>query len=89
MTSPRDAAVDWARRALADELREQPDLTARAENLVAIAEHFDIPIEALIKWIHTPALGKRWTAAEWRRWCGKYRESAAAGELRVFSRRSE
>lgn len=74
VTSPRKAALDWTCRALADEIRENEALlTTRAENLLAIAEHFDIPIEVLVKWIHTPARGKRWTAAEWRRWCERYR----------------
>lgn len=89
MTTPREAALDWTRRALADEIREsEPLLATRAENLVAIAEYHDIPVEALVKWIHTPARGKRWTAAEWRRWCEKYREAAQDAELRVFGPRA-
>ena len=72
---PRAAAVDWVRRALEDELRDDPTLTTRAENLVAIAEHYSIGIELLVKWIHTPARGKRWTAAEFRRWCEQFRRS--------------
>ena len=73
---PRAAAVDWVKRALADEVRDDPTLTTRAENLVAIAEHYAIGIEVLVQWIHTPARGKRWTAAEWRRWCEQYRDAA-------------
>ncbi len=80
LTSPHKAALDWTHRALADEIRESEALlTTRAENLLAIAEHFDIPIETLVKWIHTPARGKRWTAAEWRRWCERYR--AGCGDV--------
>jgi len=85
MTSAREAALDWTRRALADEIRESDALlSTRAENLVAIAEHYEIPIEALVKWIHTPARGKRWTAAEWRRWCERYRAACDDTKLKIF-----
>jgi hypothetical protein len=66
---PRDAALDWVKRALNEELRDDPSIPTRAENLVAIAEHFDERVETLIRWIHTPARGKQWTAAEFRRFC--------------------
>lgn len=79
MTSPHETAVDWARRALAEELPGDASVDTRAENLVAIAERYAIPIEALIKWIHLRSPEKGWTAAEWTGWCDKYR--AAAHEL--------
>lgn len=70
MTAARDASVDWVRRSLAHELREDsPTVGTRAENLVAIAEHHHVPIEFLVRWIHSPAPNKAWTAAEWKRWC--------------------
>jgi hypothetical protein len=70
MSNARHASVDWARRALLEELPDKRSTaTAQAENLVAIAEHFGVPIEVLIRWIHTPALGKQWHAAEFRRFC--------------------
>lgn len=70
---PRAAAVDWAARALAYELNEPPPLCeARAESLVAIAEHCGVADEVLIAWIHQRAEAKEWSAAEWRAWCGEY-----------------
>ena len=68
--SAREAATDWVRRALTEELRENCGLMEeRARNLVAIADHFGQPVELLIQWIHTPAPRKQWTAAEFRRFC--------------------
>lgn len=68
--SPREVSVEWVRRALAEELRDGSPLVAtRAENLVAIAEHYRVQTDVLIEWIHTGAPGKQWSAAEFRRWC--------------------
>jgi inhibitor of KinA sporulation pathway (predicted exonuclease) len=87
MSYARQASLDWVRRALAEELRDNsPTMTTRAENLVAIAEYYQIPIEALIRWIHTRAPRKQWTAAEWRRWCEEYRSAAAQQNLFDCSR---
>lgn len=70
MTRAREASLDWVRRSLIHELRDgSPSVRTRAENLVAIAEHHHIPVEFLVRWIHAPAAGKQWTAAEWKRWC--------------------
>lgn len=75
MTTPHAASLDWVRRALAEELRDDsPSVGTRAENLVAIAEAYAVPIEELIRWIHEPAVGKQWSAAEWRRYCQRYAE---------------
>lgn len=72
----RAAAIDWAARALAHETHHAAvDLMDLAESLVAIAEHFEIPDEAVIAWIHATADGKEWSAAEFRAWCEKFRET--------------
>lgn len=68
MTSAREASVEWVARTLIEELRETaPHANQHAENLVAIAEEFEIKIEDLVRWIHLPAPRKQWTAAEFRR----------------------
>jgi hypothetical protein len=66
----RAASVSWVQRTLMAERRETaPAALTRAENFVAIAEHFNVPIDVLIAWIHTPSTDKAWSAAEWRRYC--------------------
>lgn len=76
MTDARTASLLWVRRALAAELREKgPHVNVRAENLVAVAEEFDVSIEALVAWVRIRALGKRWSAEEFRRWCERYVEA--------------
>lgn len=78
MLDARTALIDWAARSLAHEINEPPPLCEeRAESLVAIAEHYGIPDEALIEWIHAPAPEKDWSAAEFRAWCEQF---AAAKE---------
>lgn len=67
--TPAQAAIETIRRALADELRDASTLTALAENLDAIARHYGIPTEHVVSWIRMPAPGKRWTAAEFKRFC--------------------
>jgi hypothetical protein len=59
-----------------DELPEQDrdTLAARAEGLVAIAEHYDVPFENLLAWSHARAPGKEWSGKEFRRWCEMYLE---------------
>jgi hypothetical protein len=67
-------------RALLDELpqQDQETLAARAEGLVAIAEHHDVPFEILLAWAHAHAPGKQWSGIEWRRFCEKYVEMKQA-----------
>lgn len=84
MTNAREAAVDWAARALAHELSafsgqlSAVDVEERAETLVAIAEHYGVPDDVLIAWIHAMALGKEWSAAEFRAWCEAMKEETNA-----------
>ncbi len=67
---PREASVDWVRRSLSEELRDDSaSVKTRAENLVAILEANQLPIDLLILWIHQPAPGKAWSGAEFRRFC--------------------
>lgn len=69
----RAAAIDWAARSLAHELNEPTPLCEdRAETLVAIAEHYGVPDDVLIAWIHATADGKEWSAAEFRTWCEQF-----------------
>lgn len=77
---PREAALDWTRRALLEELREAGQVRNRAENLVAIAIESRIPIEDLIMWIHEQAPGKQWSGAEFRRFAELYNEMKAHAE---------
>ena len=75
----REYAIQRVTRALLDELPDQDrdTLAARAEGLLAIAEHFRIDFEDLLRWVHCHAPGKQWSGAEWRRWCEKYVEMRA------------
>jgi ribosomal protein L37AE/L43A len=73
MTPLKEAALDWVRRTLAEELRDESATAGtRAEGLIAIAEHYKIPIEDLIIWIRTPLVGKQWSGAEFRRFAEMY-----------------
>jgi hypothetical protein len=72
--TPREAALELIRRALAEELGASPTLLALAENIDAIAEAYRERTEDVLVWIHTPAPGKQWTGAEFRRWCQLRRE---------------
>ncbi len=87
MTDLRAYAVELVTRALADELREAVTRD-RAEGFIAIAEQQHVLIETLLMWIHTPATGKQWTLAEFRRFCEyfaaeqrKYGEEPPQGQL--------
>lgn len=61
-------SVDWVQRALASELpaNDSDGLSERAESLVAIAESFHVPMEALVTWIHVRVREKQWSAVEFR-----------------------
>jgi acetyl-CoA carboxylase alpha subunit len=68
-TAP-EAALDWVQEALAHELRlAYPRTRRKAEQLIAIADEYNVPIEELLLWIQTPCQGKGWAVAEWRRYC--------------------
>lgn len=78
----REHSVDWIRRSLATELRDDsPMMRTRAENLEAIMTTYDVPIEELIQWIHTDAPNKSWSAAEFRRYCEVRHERAIAAAV--------
>jgi hypothetical protein len=63
------AALKWVVLALASELANHVrpvELLKRGNAMVAIAEANDVPIEAVIEWIHRRTPGKEWSAAEFR-----------------------
>lgn len=65
----REVALEEITQALTEELGERPLLSQRAENLIAIATHYEVRIEDLKIWIRQRSPGKQWTAAEFRRLC--------------------
>jgi hypothetical protein len=85
MLTLREQCLERVRLAL---LEESPgssacELLERAEALVAIAEHYDVPIQpVLLQWCHYRAPGKQWSGEEWTRYCLKYVESRTALEER-------
>lgn len=87
----RDAALDQVTRALCEELHDDsPLLRERAENLIAIALEYSVDIqEELLAWIHYRADGKEWSAAEFRRWSEKLRETKREIERRAGAGRQE
>jgi predicted RNA-binding Zn-ribbon protein involved in translation (DUF1610 family) len=82
MTDLRAAAVGWVQRALTEVLKSDSDeIRTRAENLVAIAEEYRVPVQpVLLQWVHLRVPGKEWSGDEWTRYCGKYNETRAALE---------
>ena len=72
-TDAHTAALNWASRALGEELPEEESssIATRAEMLCAIAAAEGVPIEVLIQWIHTRVAGKIWSDEEWRRFSAK------------------
>ena len=76
-TDAHKAALDWASRALSEELPAEDidSIAMRAEMLTAIAAAEGVPIEVLIQWIHTRIPGKQWSGDEWRRFSAKYAQT--------------
>jgi hypothetical protein len=74
-----EASVEQVKHALAQVLEEADEaFRERAESLVAIAEHYDVPIvEALLPWIDIRTPEKEWSGVEWRRWCQRFSEARA------------
>jgi hypothetical protein len=85
MTTPREAAIEWMRHQLAGALNvwpASPEIGERAENFVALVEHYEIEDHEFVTWIQTRMPGKEWSLAEARRFCETYaRERAALAEL--------
>lgn len=69
----RAASVDWVARSLHAE--GVPGDDQLSERLVGAAEHFRVPIELLITWIHDRYAGKEWTIEGWARWCHGYADA--------------
>jgi hypothetical protein len=79
MSAPNEAALAWIRKSLALEI---PDLDETALNetadvLHAIALNWNVPIEALVLWIHSEA-SIDGIGGEFRRWCQRYHAERAA-----------
>ncbi len=74
-----EEAVAQVKHALAQVLEEADEaFRDRAETLVAIAEHYQVPIvEALLPWIDIRTPDKEWSGVEWRRWCQRFAEARA------------
>lgn len=82
MTTPREAAVDWATHALVEVLlKPAAQMKTRAESFVAIADEEGFEIEELIEWIYEKCAGKDWTIAEWRAYCQLLKRRRAAAQL--------
>jgi hypothetical protein len=72
VTTPREAAVGWMRQQLAAALgvsAEEPEIGERAENFVALVEHYGLKAEEFFVWIQTPRISNEWSLAEARSWC--------------------
>ncbi len=56
----REAAVEWVHRVIGSQWPHEQRPDELAESLVAVAEKYDVPDEALIQWLHfnspSPAL---------------------------------
>jgi hypothetical protein len=71
---PRDVNRDKIRKALRASFPENDsfELEHYGDGLTAIAEAQDIPMEALIFWIHDKPAGKDFSQNGWRIWCARY-----------------
>lgn len=80
-TDAHTAALNWATRALSEELPDEEigTLATRAEILTAIAAAEGIPIGVLLEWIHTRVAGKSWSSDEWRSFSAKCRSKSVSG----------
>jgi hypothetical protein len=80
-TEAHAAALNWTRRALSEEPpdEEPRSIAMRAEMLTAIAAAEGVPIEVLIRWIHTHIPGKSWSGDEWRRFSAQYHSGQHTG----------
>jgi hypothetical protein len=77
--SLREDVEQSVRFALSEVLTDADEnvLRSRAENLIGIAEHYGIPVEELVSWIHYSHPHKTWSTAEFKRWSQKYDEVRA------------
>ena len=75
--TPAEAALDWIRRALSDELPddELETVPERADALHAICVGYGIRVEHLITWIHDAPSPDRLTAVAWKRECQRHIEA--------------
>lgn len=79
MSELRAAAQKWTERALSFEVVDtKASIRERAEGFLAIAEFHGLTTEELVEWIHAPAPGKEWSAAEFRAYARKRAAERAA-----------
>lgn len=64
----REAALEEVTRALRQEIGDDPLLSQRAENLLAIVIDAHLSVEELLRWIEIRTPEKEWSADECRRW---------------------
>lgn len=71
MTRLRKAVLDWVERTVVAEWPQEQKPDELAETLVSIGEHFQVPDEVLIQWLHLNAP----CVPAWRRCCEEYVET--------------
>jgi hypothetical protein len=69
-----------ALQALMDQGHAEADAGQLAPALVAIARLNDVPLQALLFWIHDRHPRKEWTTTAWASWAAKYAITAKAVE---------
>lgn len=82
----RLAACDW----INETLREHAGVFYDPRNPQAflnLAERYGVDAEGIVRWIGVHVPGKRWSIAEFTRWCIRYQQ--AAQELRAHQRERE
>lgn len=72
----RQQSLAEVRQALSEELgTHTPRLTDRAEMLESVAEDYGVTTEEIVQWIHFRTPEKRWSTAEFVRWCVSYSDA--------------
>ena len=71
MIDLRDYTLENVLGVLIEELphADRGELRERAQGFIAVAESAAVPIEALLRWIHTDTPGKEYSLREFRAFC--------------------
>ncbi len=64
-----EAAQEDIRSALFEKLGNLTTLTRLTESIEAVMTDYDVPLTEALHWIALEVPGKRWTTAEFTRWC--------------------
>ena len=86
MESVREASIEWVSLKLQEARPREPSPRKRAEQLVTVAEEFEIPVEDLRKWIEQQPPYRPVTAEEFGFWAKGY-DAVRAMERREEQRR--